>query len=326
MTRFTALTILLFLCQVAPAQDRLPLLENADSLHRTRFWVTLGGGTAIYSGISVALWETWYKGYELTGMHAFDDWNEWENVDKAGHLFTAYNEANWSFQGALWTGMDRRKAMWTGVGVGMLLQSTIEVMDGFSAKWGFSWYDMGFNVLGVGLFAGQELLWEEQRIVCKVSANFPEYPTALIQSTDGQAFSSLAQRAEDLYGRPFYQRFLKDYNAQVNWLSFNLHSFLIRKEESRFPQWLNVAVGYGAENMFAGYETFWEEDGRVFQVDNELYPRYSQVFLSFDVDLRRIPTRHRALRTAFGVLNFIKIPSPALEINSLGKVRGHWFY
>ena len=173
-----SLVLVFFLAlQTIPLRGQLfgdrPFLEHADTLHPGRFWTCAAGGAVIYTGVSFALWHSWYRDYDLGPFHAFNDWGEWEHMDKWGHTFTAYNEANWSFQGALWTGMDRRKAMWTGVGVSMLLQTTVETMDGFSEKWGFSWSDCGFNMLGAGVFAAQEMAWGEQRVVFKVSNSLP---------------------------------------------------------------------------------------------------------------------------------------------------------
>ena len=30
--------------------------------------------------------------------------------------------------------------------------TTLEVFDGYASRWGFSWSDMGFNLLGSGMF------------------------------------------------------------------------------------------------------------------------------------------------------------------------------
>ena len=299
----------------------LPFLERADSLHPGRFWVCAGGGAVIYTGASLALWHAWYKDYDLGAFRFFDDWGEWAHMDKLGHVFTTYNEANWAYQGALWTGMPRRKAMWTGVGVSLLLQSTVEVMDGFSEKWGFSWYDMGFNLLGAGLFAAQEAGWGEQRMVFKISNSFPAYPGALAYSEDGTLSMPLDLRAGQLFGEPGYQRFLKDYNGMTIWLSTNVHAFL--GADSRFPRWLNLAVGSSAENLYAGYGYAWETEGVQYFVNSVDHPRYGQFFLSPDIDLRRIPTRSKGLKTLFSVLNFLKFPAPALEVNTLGGVKFH---
>lgn len=306
-------------------QPKLHLLEIPDSLHKGRFWVTAAAGTAIYTTASAILWNSWYKDYPISGFRFFDDRGEWQNMDKVGHFTQTWIESYNGFNGARWTGMKRKNARWTGVALGMTLQLTIEIMDGFSEKWGFSWADIGANTLGAGFFLGQELLWQEQRFKLKVSSNQPTYSDEPIFSTDGNAVSSIKNRADDLYGGTAAQTFFKDYNAQTYWLSGNVHSFLKNKENSKFPRWLNIAVGYGANNMFGGYSNTWTEGNATFTADPIQYERYKEFYLSFDVDLSKLKVKHPAARFALGLLNWIKIPAPALEINTLGGVKFHPF-
>ena len=53
---------------------------------------------------------------------------------------------------------------------------------------------------------------------------------------------------------------LKDYNGQTYWLSANLKSFF---PGSNIPPWLNVAIGYGADGMFGGFENKWIDEDTV---------------------------------------------------------------
>ncbi len=204
----------------------------------------------------------------------------------------------------------------------MLLQSTIEVMDGFSAKWGFSLSDMGFNLLGGGLFLSQELGWQEQRFLVKTSYMEPTYSQDPFVSLDGAATTSLMERARDLYGISYAERFLKGYNGLTVWLSANPASFS-KSSKGRWPSWLNLAAGYGAENLFGGFENRWETNGHVFVADDRLHPRFSQYYLSLDIDFSRIPTRKPWLKTLFHTINWLKVPAPAIEFQSRGRVRIH---
>ena len=339
LTRFHIL--LLLLCAgptVVPAQTdtaaaptprrvKFLSLENAPAFDKRRFWIGAGTGLGLYGGASVALWQSWYKSYPLTSFHTFNDMGEWMGMDKAGHLLSAHAEANYVFKGALWTGMDRRKALWTGVGVATGIQATIEIMDGFSSKWGFSIADMGFNVLGAGLFAVQQALWDEQRILMKVSSTRPAYPTEVFLSEDGGSATSLSERANQLYGRAPREVFFKDYNAMTVWASFNLRSFSKNKKESRLPPWLNLALGFGAGNIYGGFSNEWTSpNGALFRPDANAYPRYHQFYLAPDVDWSRLPTRHPWLKFALGFFNWIKIPGPVLEINTLGQMKFHVVY
>ncbi len=310
---------------LSQTSKKLPFFQPADTFHNARFWTCATGGAIAYTSLVIGLNEVWYKQYERGPFHFFDDVGEWNDMDKVGHTYTAYNESRLVFEGARWAGIKRRKAMWTAVGLGSLFQATIEVMDGFSEKWGFSMADMGFNTIGVGLFAGQEMLWQEQRVVMKFSSWQKPYPATTILSQDGRATSSLRKRAADLYGSGFPDGMIKDYNAQTYWLSANVFSF-VKNKESKFPKWLNVAVGYSAGNMFGGFRNAWEEDGAYFVVDENLVPRYRQFFLAPDIDFTKLKVKSRFVRSLLYLVNIFKMPAPALEINTLGKVQFHPFY
>jgi hypothetical protein len=157
---------------------------------------------------------------------------------------------------------------------------------------------MAANTLGTGLFVGQELLWEEQRILLKYSFHQTRY----------------AKQLPDKLGGGLAEEFLKDYNGQTYWLSANINSFL---KIDGFPNWLNLAFGYGADGMLTG------EPNDPFIINQN---RTRQYYLSLDIDLSRIKTKSHFLKTIFDVLNVIKVPFPALELNSKGRLKMHYFY
>lgn len=297
--------------------------DTPDSLNKGRFWAATGTGIVIYSGTVIGLNQLWYKDYPRTSFHFFNDSKEWQQMDKAGHMFTTYFESDWIYHVAQWTGMKRESSIWTGAIVAVGLQTTIEVLDGFSSGWGFSMYDMAFNICGAGLWAGQQAGWNEQRFRLKVSSTYRSYPEDPIYGSPGGT-TTLMERTDDLFGENIFQSFLKDYNAQTIWLSVNLHSLM--KEESRFPKWLNLAVGYSAENMFGGFENKWEKDGNTFQTSDADYPRYRQYIFSPDIDLSKIKVKSKPLKVLLGMANIFKIPAPALVVNGHGGVKWDWLY
>jgi hypothetical protein len=113
---------------------------------------------------------------------------------------------------------------------------------------------------------------------------------------------------------------IKDYNGQSYWISGNISSFL--PAGSKFPKWLNIAMGYGAEGMTGASGNTLNQNGQPVPE----FPRYRQFFLSLDVDLTRIPTKSKVLKGIFNVLSFIKIPAPAVEYNTLGQFKVHGLY
>jgi uncharacterized protein YfiM (DUF2279 family) len=242
-------------------------------------------------------------------------------MDKYGHLYTSYFQGVLCYKGAKWTGLSEDKAILTGLACGALFQTTIEVFDGFSTQWGFSWSDFAMNTAGLGTFYFQQKYWGEQRISLKVSSFPQSYSDDPITSLSGMSTTTFNQRATDLYGTGFAERFLKDYNAQIIWASVNLASFM--GEDTRIPQWFNLAVGYGANNMFGGFENRWNVGNEQF----DLGPgeeRYQQFYLGLDVDLTRIEVKNHFLRTVLNTVNIFKIPFPALEINTRGEVIFHF--
>ncbi|HEU4473077.1 MAG TPA: DUF2279 domain-containing protein [Flavisolibacter sp.] len=270
-----------------------------------REWLVGGLSVLGYGGSFVVLNEAWYKGYPRSSFHVYNDAAEWQQVDKAGHAWSAYVSASLTTKAWEWAGLSKSKAVLLGSGTSLLYLLSIEYLDGRSAEWGWSWADVGADLFGTGLFAAQEKGWKEQRITLKFSSHFRNY--------EGR----LRQRADELYGSSLPERLLKDYNAQSYWLSFNLSSLT---KISSLPPWLNLSIGYGADGMYGGYDNFLKDENGNIVFDARNIRRYRQWYLSPDIDLTRIKTGSKLLRTAFFVLNHIKVPAPAVEL-SKGRLR-----
>lgn len=229
-------------------------------------------------------------------------------MDKAGHLWTNYHITRLSSEMWKWTGLNYNKSVILGGISGVAYQSIIEIQDGFSREWGFSWGDIAANVAGAATFVGQELGWKEQRIQVKLSYQPYNYSGDLIT------------RRNQLFGKSTNERILKDYNSQTYWASANIKSFF---PGSFVPKWLNISLGYGSDGMFGGTQNTWTDKwGIVF--NRQDIRRVRRLYLSADADLTKIQTRSGLLKTVFYVLNMIKVPAPALEVNSTGEVRFHY--
>lgn len=296
-------------------------LVPADTLHPVRSNIAFAVGGVTYLGFSTGLYYAWYKQFDRTGFHFFNDIHEWNQMDKAGHIHSAYFQGVIAYKGMRWAGMNKQKSMLTGIITGTVFQSTLEIMDGFSSKWGFSWSDMAANVVGTSTFALQQHFWDEQRISLKVSSIPVKYPEQIVFSTDQSSSMSLGKRAESLYGSNYFEKFLKDYNAQAYWASFNVHAFLA--DGNKWPEWLNIALGYGAENMYGGFDNVWYDQGATYILDPVLYPRYRQFYLGFDFNLPGMKPKNPFLKTIFSMLDVFRIPAPAIEINTRGEVVFH---
>jgi uncharacterized protein YfiM (DUF2279 family) len=279
--------------------------STVEKINGKRLELVVAGNVAFFAGSFVVLNRAWYDDYEKTSFHFFNDNPEWNQLDKAGHVWSTYHVSRMSARLWQWTGMRRNHAAVAGSVSGMAYQAIIELQDAYSAAWGFSWGDVAANVAGAGLFLAQETGWADQRLQIKMGYHPYTY------------IPSLRHRRNELFGSSAAERLLKDYNSQTYWLTANLASFY---PESRIPKWLNIAVGYGADGMYGGRTNRWVDDeGQVF--DYTHIPRSRQVYFSADVDLTRIRVRSKGLRTFLSVINSFRIPLPAIELTK-GKVRG----
>jgi hypothetical protein len=285
------------------AQDSLP---KTDVKKNGRIALITAFNVAGY-GTSILIFNNqWYKNYPRTSFHTFNDSREWLQMDKLGHVWASYNSGRASAAMWRWAGLSEKKATWIGGLSSTVYLTVIEFLDAHSSKWGWSWADIGANFLGSGLFISQQLGWQEQRFQFKFSFHHKNYSDPILKA-----------RADDLYGSSWTERMLKDYNGQTYWLSANLKSFF---RQSNLPAWLNVAIGYGAEGMFGGFENKWTDGDPGFPIDRTDIRRYRQWYLAPDIDFSKIKTNSKALRVLFAALDVFKFPAPGLELSN-GKLK-----
>lgn len=275
----------------------------------SRKWIIGVGTTAIYGTSFIYLNEAWYKDYPRSSFHSFNDAGEWLQMDKIGHAWTAYNTGKATTAFWRWAGLNNRSSVFLGTGTSLIYMLSIEYLDGRSAEWGWSWADVAADFSGSILFSAQELLFDQQKVQLKFSSHRKTYGPAL------------NERSDELFGKTLYERLLKDYNAQTYWLSFNTNDFF---KSQKLPSWLNISIGYGAEGMYGGYQNIsYDKSGNI-TFDRRDIQRYRQWYLAPDIDLAKIRTNSKFLRTVFFALNSFKFPTPALEF-SKGKFHGHLF-
>jgi hypothetical protein len=155
-------------------------VTNNITPNKKRIWLVAAGHAVVWAGSYIALNKAWYADYPKEDFHFFNDWEEWNQMDKAGHVWTAYQLSRFSTEAWRWTGLKKSTSVWIGSASAVAYQSIIEIQDGFSSEWGFSWGDMTANIVGAAAFAAQELTWGDQRIQVKMSYWPYEYPDDLI--------------------------------------------------------------------------------------------------------------------------------------------------
>jgi Predicted periplasmic lipoprotein (DUF2279) len=258
--------------------------------YKKRLNIVRFGGLAGYTIGMVGLDLLWYSKSPRSSFTIFNDAAEWKQMDKAGHLFSAFHVSNFTNHALRWAGSKERRRSFMSAAVGFGLISSIEFFDGFSPDYGASISDLGANAAGSLLFLGQMVAWREIRIQPKFS--FHE--------------TSFAPKNPDLLGANLSEQIFKDYNGQTYWLSVDMDKFI------RFPKWLNLAGGYGASNM-------------VNARDSQNLEPVRQFYFSLDLDLKAIPTKSKFLKAVIFLVDMVKIPAPTLEFSKDG-IKVHALY
>ncbi len=276
-------------------------LKPSDSLNQKRQNTVFITEAVLASGALIGLNQLWYADYPQSNFHFINDNSQWLQMDKLGHLYSAYHIGQFGAKALNWSGARHKNQLIYGAGLGFVFLTAVEVMDGFSEEWGASMGDIVANASGTALYVSQELIWNEQRIVPKFSYHTTQY----------------SDYRPDLLGSSTPEQILKDYNGQTYWFSMNLYSF---SKKSTIPKWFNIAFGYGAEGMIGEKIT---DNYHTLPINLEKTRKF---YLSLDLDLTKINPKSHFLKTFFSVLNSVKIPAPTLEYSSQRGFKFHTLY
>ena len=255
---------------------------------------------AVYAAGLVGLNALWYNDYERSGLHSFNDNQEWLQMDKVGHVYSTFTLSKLSYDIHYQKDeKSRNQALLYSSVSSFAFLTTVEVFDGFSKEWGFSWGDFAANTSGIALFAAQEYFLKRQVVQLKYSF----YP------------SKYADLRPNVLGSSLLEKAFKDYNGQTYWAEVNLNSI----HSSIKPRWLSIAFGLGADQMIFADPTRSSFNG------ND-YNARCQYYISLDVDWEQIETKKEWLKWVFKVANCIKIPAPSLEFKNGSNVQFRTLY
>ena len=193
--------------------------------HKRLRTVAIAGGAG-YGIMLVGLNELWYKNTPRQPFQFFNDSREWMQVDKMGHFYSSFYLSSSTSKAYKWCGVPSSRSDLYGAVTGFMILLPIEIFDGFSSAYGASGSDLLANAGGALFFLGQQRLWGHIRISPKFSFHRTNFP----------------KERPELLGDNLVSEILKDYNGQTYWLSFDMDKFI------KFPKWLNIAIGHGAED------------------------------------------------------------------------------
>ena len=256
---------------------------------------TLGATSLTYFG----LYQLWYKEYPQSSFHFFNDLEEWNYMDKVGHVYSSYQISRKSHLFLKNKGIN--KPLEKGVIYSLTYMIGIEFLDGFSEQWGFSNYDLLSNFLGTGIYFIQEKKYGKQFIKFKFSSHQSKY----------------AALRPGLLGSNKLQSIFKDYNGQTYWITFDFNNKL--QYNNKVLKYLDLSVGYSIDG-FVGARN---NDVSNCVTCNEI-KRQSQLLLSVDLDLSTIKTKNRFLKLILNSFSIIKFPAPTLILQDQSKFK--WLY
>jgi len=114
--RLLLLTLFFAICNSIEGQvDTLGFWEPSPVFNKSRFNKALTFSTVAYTSFSTGLYLTWYKQYPTEGFHTFNDMGEWKQMDKVGHIYTAYLQGVLCYKGARWVGLSEGQSIATGI-------------------------------------------------------------------------------------------------------------------------------------------------------------------------------------------------------------------
>ncbi len=257
--------------------DSTKVRDSSDSTSLSVPRLALVGGISAGSFVlgHVVFTDLWWKG-EQSSFHFNwqDDWNYALGADKFGHAITPYIATDLYRQAFEWTGMETQESVWWAGGVISLYTTYIEVRDGFSKEWGFSWGDFAANNIGIA--------WR----VVEVYEPWLNNVRWKISYWPSEAFKSGA-----------YSSIVDDYESTYHWASLNVNAILPESWEPWWPDFFNIAVGHSVQGVVA-------LDGSGKQ----------EIYLGLDWNTEGLPGDGAFWNWLKRTLNYYHLPAPTVRI------------
>lgn len=264
-----------------------PVCAQEDTSRQEDSSVTLGIAAASLLPVAVmggALYQNYvsfWKDGDRVPFHFSNDPPYALHNDKLGHAWFTSSSADLFRLAYREAGLKASTAAWLGSSVALTTELLVEIADAYRTGkpyFGFSPGDAVADLVGASLplirhYAGDEYV--------------PEFKLSTWPSSVLHAYSSI----------------LDDNESQFFWLSFDVPSA---------PNWLNVAVGHGVENI----------DEAAWLPERQGLKRATQLYLAPDLDLSGLPIKGKAWEIVSQILSHVRIPLPALQLTP--RVKLHW--
>lgn len=198
------------------------------------------------------------------------------NQDKLLHFYGASLGAALLSSSYELAGIEPTSSEFYGIAGSVLLLSLVEVEDGHISYLGFDRSDFAVDLAGAFYQLAQRQIPLLRSFTPKMSYH-----------SSGRNVTVSEQRLAGNLG---------DHEGQTFWLGITVHDLLPAQWQSFWPSMLGIAVGRGV----AGLDT---DQPNAF------------VLVGLDIDLRKLPASSPWLRRVWNILNYIRMPLPAVKIS-----------
>ena len=210
------------------------------------------------------------------------------NVDKVGHFMGGLEAADFFSSSMKWAGMNERKSLWYGAAFGSGLQLAIEMKDAYAPYWGFSKWDLALGSAGsfwpVAQYYNDDLK--------AINFKFSYYKQSNIY------WDLDKQRGKETNKYAWQD----DYPNQTYWVTFDVNHFV---ETCCWPDWLNVAVGFGID------------DTQYLNASNTKTGGNNEWYIALDYDVPKLLKKWNspAGKKVKHWLNYFHFPAPTIRIS-----------
>jgi hypothetical protein len=270
-----------------PAGAKLPLKLslkevplNNDAFKNEIDYTMLAGMGAISLGVGVGVHiyqqNAWWKDQRVK-FHTVNDFEYGLWIDKVGHLYATNLIAHLFSAGFEASNMDLERSAIYGSIAALAFEVYVEIEDGYARDWGFSWGDIGADVLGAAFPVAQYYYPFLKNFMFKFS-----YRPVAAGKTDPNT------QQQNII--------IDDYEGQKYWLSMRMKNLLPKAAANYWPAFLNIAVGFGVRDIH-NYDRAQRE-----------------LFIALDLDAEEIPLYGKGWQFIKNSLNFIHFPMPGVRI------------
>lgn len=227
-----------------------------------------------------------------SGFHIVEDGKYALYSDKAGHFYGTFLSSYILQSSLIECGFNYNWSTVLGAFLGLGYTTYVEILDGFSREWGFCPSDFYADIAGALFFLG----FSYSPFLQNFTPKFMYFPPRWFNSNS----------------RVPSTMFIDDYSAHTFWISINLFNFLPDSFKKKFPSWLELSIGYAVRNLCDPFHYKCNPNS------SEPVSTYAwgnrKFIIALDYDLvKLLPDGSPFWNWFKQSLNFIKLPSPAIE-------------